>query len=129
MKKPLIVPRPVPNPLLPVYGSDEFKAAYDAELTRFDGYAPEFCICAAIRMPDGEVIHGHRHNHCYDVVRARTDVLREDIVRADQGFKTSRGRFVDRKEAMIIQVASGRPSCYRAGGAYFGKELFSEDLY
>lgn len=83
----------------------------------------EVCICAAIRMPSGEVIHGHRHNHCYDVVRARTDAVREDIVAAEQGFVTSQNRFVGRKEAMRIQRESGLPSCYRKDGKYFGDEL------
>lgn len=89
----------------------------------------EFCICAAIKMPDGEVIHGHRHNHCYDVVRARKGVNRQDILDADQGFVTSTGRFVGRREAMNIQKDSGRPSHYGKDGKYVGEELFSEDLY
>lgn len=89
----------------------------------------EFCICAAIRMPNGEVIHGHRHNHCYDVVRARTDVVREDIIKADQGFVTSEGRFVGREEAMRIQRAAGCKSHHRSDGVLTGEMLFSEDLY
>lgn len=89
----------------------------------------EFCICAAIRMPGGEVIHGHRHNHCYDVVRARWNADREAIVKAEQGFVTSEGRFVDRAEAMAIQRLSGRPSKWGKGGVYGGDMLFSEDLY
>lgn len=89
----------------------------------------EFCICAAIRMPDGEVIHGHRHNHCYDVVRARAEVCREAIVAAAQGFVTSTGRFVDREEGMRIQRLSGLRSKYHPTGEYIGESLFSEDLY
>lgn len=90
----------------------------------------EFCICAAIRMPDGEVIHGHRHNHCYDVVRARPDAVREDIIKAEQGFVTSTGRFVGREIGMVIQRASGRPSKCTVDGTYKGElVLFSEDLY
>jgi hypothetical protein len=80
-------------------------------------------------MPDGEVIHGHRHNHCYDVVRARADVDREAIVAAEQGFVISTGRFVGRADAMIIQKASGKPSKYSKDGSYIGDHLFSEDLY
>jgi hypothetical protein len=89
----------------------------------------EFCICAAIRMPNGEVIHGHRHNHCYDVVRARENANRLDIIAAEQGFVTSAGRFVGRKEGMILQRASGKPSAYHREGQYVGDCLFSEDLY
>lgn len=89
----------------------------------------EFCICAAIQMPNGEVIHGHRHCHCIDVARARVPMDREAIIKAEQGFVTSRGRFVDRQEGMLIQRASGRSSAYTADGAYHGDGLFSEDLY
>jgi ABC-type phosphonate transport system ATPase subunit len=89
---------------------------------------PEFCICAAIRMPDGEVIYGHRHNHCFDVVRS-SGVDRNAIINAEQGFVTSSGRFVGRKEAMAIQEASGRASHYGKDGKYLGDVLFSEDLY
>lgn len=90
---------------------------------------PEFCICAAIRMPDGEVVHGHRHDSCYDVVRKRVPCDREAIVAAEQGFVTSTGRFVDRKLGMEIQKSSGRPSKYRRDGVLKGEDLFSEDLY
>ena len=91
----------------------------------------EFCICAAIKMPNGDIIHGHRHNHCYDVVRAtaQTEEDRLKIVHAEQGFVTSEGRFVGRKEAMQIQKESGRPSKYGVSGQYNGDILFSEDLY
>jgi hypothetical protein len=42
-----------------------------------------------------------------------------------QGFMTSTGRFVDRKEAWEIAVASGQIDENRG----YNKELFSEDLY
>lgn len=89
----------------------------------------EFCICAAIQMPDGEIIRGHRHNNCYDVVRSRPNAEsnRENIVAAVQGFITSTNRFVDRKEAMRLQIAAGIPSQFSRG--YCGDILFSEDLY
>lgn len=80
-------------------------------------------------MPDGEVIRGHRHNNCYDVVRARPDNIREDIVAADQGFVTSLNRFVGREEAMEIQRAAGIPSAQWPDGVLRGSDLFSEDLY
>ena len=99
----------------------------------------EVCLCAAIRMPDGEVVCGHRHDNCYDVVRrrhrvkfgecstsAKHEISRRAIAAARQGFLTSRGRFVDRREGMVLMKASGLPSHYRE---YFGDELFSEDLY
>ncbi len=95
--------------------------------------SPEVCLCAAIKMPDGEVVRGHRHNNCYDVVRCRENndggANHINICRAEQGFLTSRGRFVDRCEGMSLMRASGLPSHYHRDGAYVGDELFSEDLY
>lgn len=49
-------------------------------------------------------------------------LTRCDIV---QGFLTSAGRFVDRKEAYRIAVEAGQIG----EGAGYGGELFSEDLY
>lgn len=99
------------------------------ENERLTGEIKEIVICAAIRMPDGEVIRGHRHNNCYDVVRARPDKVREDIVRAAQGFLTSQNRFVCREEAMKIQRAAGISSAQWPDGKLRGDSLFSEDLY
>lgn len=89
----------------------------------------EFCICAAIKTPSGEIIHGHRHNHCLDVLRQRPAITKREIRESVQGFVTSQGRFVDRKEGMRIQRASGKPSAYGPEGKYIGDDLFSEDLY
>lgn len=102
----------------------------------------EICLCAAIRMPDGEVVRGHRHDNCYDVVRRRcaywatqltcqnrSESYRLDIARAEQGFLTSRNRFVDRREGMELMRVSGMRSWYHEDGLYRGDWLFSEDLY
>lgn len=101
----------------------------------------EVCLCAAIKMPNGEVVRGHRHDNCFDVVRRRhhakyrdqhdadSEAARLAITRAEQGFLTSRGRFVGRREGMVLMRASGLPSHYSKDGKYNGDELFSEDLY
>ena len=112
----------------------------DVERAIVDGR--EVCLCAAIRMPDGDVVRGHRHNNCYDVVRHRMEAkytrdgaaeereqYRLAIGKAVCGFLTSRGRFVDRREGMALMKASGLPSHHRERGEYFGDELFSENLY
>lgn len=94
----------------------------------------ETIICAAVRF-DGKVWRGHRHPHA---MQAMHDALswtmtRKQMTEAhvdrDQGFITSRNRFVDRKEAMLIQLAAGIPSADTEDGAYCREELFSEDLY
>ena len=48
--------------------------------------------------------------------------LGEQIAGRNQGFLTSRGRYVDREEAMKIAQATGQTTSDKSG-------LFSEDLY
>jgi hypothetical protein len=90
--------------------------------------ALEICICAAIRMEDGEIIRGHRHGDCF--MSSRASKLRETqrgVNLAEQGFVTSFNRFVSREEGRKLQEAAGIPSTDKEG--YRGKTLFSEDLY
>jgi len=109
----------------------------------------EICICAALQMPDGYIVRGHRHDNCfYTALNLRTYAQRhgrlihvqdlepryssEQIRAAEQGFVTSTGRFVGRKEGMALMQATqqssartGVPFAERAAGDL----LFSEDLY
>lgn len=48
-------------------------------------------------------------------------------VEIEQGFVTSKGRYVSRKEGRLIQDSLGIESV--AEGEYRGNELYSEDLY
>jgi hypothetical protein len=91
----------------------------------------EFCICAAIQLPDGYVVNGHRHDDCYNVIRKRPDAeqWRDDLCKAKQGFMTSSGRFVDREEGMRLQKYAGKKSSFSLNGELCGRDLFSEDLY
>ena len=87
---------------------------------------PEICICAAIRLEDGLVIRGHRHDDCIQTA-LKWRAAGQDIGDAGlncQGFVTSHNRFVTRAEGMALQVAAGLMSP-RAGVQI----LFSEDLY
>lgn len=83
----------------------------------------EIVICAAVQLPDGRVLRGHRHNYLI----GRTDWYGFAWGECLQGFVTSRNRFVDRREALRLQLAAGIESA--APGGYRGEELFSEDLY
>lgn len=89
----------------------------------------EVCICAAIQLEDGYIVRGHRHNDClntiYDLKMAGRRIGQVSGTR--QGFITSRGRFVEREEALTLQLMAGIPSA--APGGYRGKILFSQDLY
>lgn len=74
--------------------------------------AKEVCICAAWMTTEGIAVRGHRHCYCRDTAIAMNLTPRRD--RDAQGFITSTGRFVTRREGAILH---GVP------------QLFSEDLY
>jgi hypothetical protein len=57
----------------------------------------------------------------------KAGVPREAIYAAEQGFITSRNRFVSREEGSALQRAAGIPSAQT--GAPPSDMLFSEDLY
>lgn len=87
---------------------------------------PEIIICAAVRLSDGRIIRGHRHCHCNRLIRE--ELHTNDFEQFhDQGFITSRNRYVDRVEGLALQKAAGIPSADPNG--YRSRELFSEDLY
>lgn len=86
---------------------------------------PEIVICAAVRANDGDVFRCHRH---HDGLRALRDRGLEPAPRAQaQGFITSRNRYVDRGEALRLQLAAGIASHDPNG--YRPPDLYSEDLY
>lgn len=87
---------------------------------------PEVCICAAIRLPDGKVIRGHRHCHCLATAHYM-GFADKDVRASAQGFVTSRGRFVSREVGRELQDAAGVASI--APDGYRGAILYSEDLY
>ena len=65
----------------------------------------EYILCAAISLPirDNEppiIIGGYRHGDCFTT--AINMGYSNYISKNKQGFITSKGRFVDRKEAKII---------------------------
>ncbi len=103
------------------------------------GLAREVVVCAAIRLPDGRVIRGHRHGDCIRTAKELVDHrhsigleptnyegLRGSMAGDSQGFISSRNRYVTRAEGMQLQLAAGIESV--AEGGYRGT-LFSEDLY
>ncbi len=85
----------------------------------------EICICAAIILDDGRIIRGHRHDDCIQTAskwkKAGQDIGKLSM--EQQGFYTSKERFVDREEGLRIQRAAGRNL------EILGSVLTSEDLY
>jgi hypothetical protein len=85
----------------------------------------EFCICCAVKATDGTIIRGHRHADCFhSIVRRKKEISK---AWEDQGFITSKNRYVDREEGFLLhkkaKIKSVNPEGYRPGW------LFSEDLY
>lgn len=85
----------------------------------------EVVVCAAVLASDGTVYRGHRHGHAMQAARDEKKKLHEGTIQ--QGFITSRNRYVSREEARKLQDAAGIPSADQEG--YRGSTLFSEDLY
>lgn len=108
----------------------------------------EYIVCAAIWYKDlklfkdipqvrpknietGIVITGHRHGHCIwtllSLTGKRTVTHAEDAAgESKQGFLTSKNRFVDREEGLIIALDQDQVLDI---SQIRGKQLFSEDLY
>lgn len=86
----------------------------------------EICICAAVKTRSGKIFKGHRHSHA---IHAAIDEgwTPKDLSFADQGFITSKNRYVTREEGRKLQDAAGIKSADPEG--YRGNTLFSEDLY
>lgn len=102
----------------------------------------EYILCAALRRKSNRNCLPY-HQGSNDICSIEIDYRHHDIYQrfsgevsmkmADQGFYTSKGRFVDRITAMKIAVEAGQVSKEKEFFEYEGKkhdrELFSEDLY
>lgn len=90
----------------------------------------ELPACAAIRMPDGVTFAGLRHHSCLMMINyawgGNCPFPKGDW---EQGFMTTRGQFVNRREALMMRLKEGLPSASIDGRGYRGNELYSEDLY
>jgi hypothetical protein len=99
------------------------REAAEAEAQALRDSDPEVCICAAVRhVESGLIVRGHRHPDCFNNLAGRPMKYEGPF---EQGFITSRNRFVDRKIGLELQLTAGIAS---ARGGY-QKELYSEDLY
>jgi hypothetical protein len=81
---------------------------------------------AAIRHARHGVYSLARPNRHWQVLQAaRHDGWGADVLSAEQGFITESGRFVDRKEALIIAMMAGQIE----GPKFQPDMIFSEDLW
>ncbi len=89
----------------------------------------ETVICSAIKY-ENKVVRGHRHSDC--VQTAHRMGITAGHTGKDEGFITSKNRFVDRHEGYKIQRDADIPSFLERTNsheAYLHEELYSEDLY
>jgi hypothetical protein len=102
---------------------DILKAERDEARAEAQEALLETCLCAAIQFPDGYVVRGHRHHDC---LRTAAGIPGRNPRGVAQGFLTTHGRFVDRREGLRLQLAAGAPSADPGG---YRDQLYSEDLY
>ena len=82
---------------------------------------PEYILCAAIHYDNGIKYFNN------DELKYKYGWADDSLTRCEttQGFLTSKGRFVNREEALEIARAAGQVG----DDAGYKKQLFSEDLY
>jgi hypothetical protein len=100
----------------------------------------EYVLCSAIWYKDlptqnllatniekGIIVCGHRHGHIIATVKALTELRTvklgpDSIGETEQGFLTSKNRFVNREEAAIIAFSTGQITVEK-------RTLYSEDVW
>lgn len=103
----------------------------------------EYILCAAIlrKEPRTDIHPYHDNDICkieigyrhHDILQRFMQEVRRD--QAAQGFYTSKGRFVNRKDAMIIAMNAGQVENIFDSEEHLTesdsliKDLYSEDLY
>lgn len=105
----------------------------------------EYVTCSAIWYKDlpsqtflpknvdrGIVVCGHRHSNCIDIMKCLANLRSvkngsESVGEYEQGFMTSKNRFVNRIEAMEIAINTEQVKEENLCNPLIG--LFSEDLY
>jgi len=85
------------------------------EILRIEGFSPT-------NTDKGVVICGWRHHNCIAVMNALTGKRLHG--NREEGFLTSKNRFVDRIEGAKIALKSGQINELK-----YGKQLYSEDLW
>jgi hypothetical protein len=97
----------------------------------------EYILCAAIwyknysapvhtvkNISEGVVLCGYRHCNIIGQLHSLVDGDDIEMRESEQGFLTSKNRFVDRIEGARIALASNQIEKLK-----YGSKLYSEDLY
>lgn len=104
----------------------------------------EYILCAAIKRIEPKKCNPY-YESLNDICDIEIGYRHHDILQrfygevskkqCDQGFYTSKGRFVDRREGMVIAIDAGQikniSSVFKVNknGELVVKDLYSEDLY
>jgi hypothetical protein len=87
---------------------------------------PELIVAAAVRTPQGTITRERpaRHGDLWALLPKGLATDDPDVV---HGFMTSRGRFVDRREAarLVVETGQGSPRIHEG----YTPALFSEDMW
>lgn len=98
---------------------------HDAVAARIDAL-PELIVAAAVQTPLGIITRERpaRHADLWALLPRGMKTDDEDCV---HGFMTSRGRFVDRREAarLVVETGQGSPRVFEG----YVPALFSEDMW
>lgn len=94
--------------------------------------ALEIVICSAVKTTTGKILRGHRHCDCLAAIKRSR--FAPSPKAEDQGFITSKNRYVDRAEGYDLQIKAGIKSVNTeftpaANGYCTIGQLYSEDLY
>lgn len=89
----------------------------------------ERILCAALLFKDC-IVPGYRHNNCYALIKyLNPDIPNSELpTRRQQGFLTSRGRFVSRTLGFIIANKANQIE-FGSKAMTDGSTLISENLY
>lgn len=88
-------------------------------------YEQEIVICAAVKTTTGKIFRCHRHSDGIQAIKDRHFSFSDKP--EDEGFITSKNRYVTRSEGRKLQDKAGIKSVCPDG--YCSNTLFSEDLY
>lgn len=90
---------------------------------------PDTRITGVAITLDGIVYSLPAPNRHHNVIHYVIDVTDGDVRPYVQGFITSSGEFLDRKQAMQLAMANGQLNRRPGEQFYQGPELYSEDLW
>lgn len=85
-------------------------------------------VAAAIKIGD-LILSVPRPGRHHDVIRLAVEAGLPTPITGEQGFVDNDGRFLDRKQAMVVAMRAEQPIIREDAHTFVGGSLFSEDLW